>query len=510
MELLDLGNIPISSDVPAGKDVRYEPGFEALSEEMSKMSTIAGGAEIDWNNVVTLASEILEKESKHLQVACYLCYGLVKTQGIEGLSQGVHVLKEIMANFWEPMFPPKKRMKGRRGIIVWWEEKTSDFVQNTESVAWEKEKRAILIADLNAIDEFLGENMEDAPLLIPLIKHIKSVVNEKKEDQPAKNETTDKLSETDPPHKNVGVPAAMDDNMPADAMLEHGFDVIGKSASGLIAENPFNPVPYRLNRIVAWIPVDELPTAEGGKTMIPPPNEQVISAIASLYENSSWEDLAESCESNVRQFLFWLDLSRYVAESMEQLGHDDVCKVIEMETSLFAGRLKGIEQMCFSDGTPFADQATREWLEKIEQKDSGNHAGASSGGADSLKQTIAQKMNEAQQLIKQKQPDKAMTLLMESAFKSSSERERFLWKMSICKVLINLKKYQIASSHIEDMLDYIEKFNLEVWEPDNAIEALSLALTGLRLDKNDQHGSLIDSIIKKISMLDPITAMRII
>jgi len=507
MDLLELGKLPISEDSPAGKDVRYEPNFEALSTEMSKMSAISGGSEIDWKKVISLSTNILEKESKHLQVASYLCYALMKTEDIEGLVKGVHILKDLVENFWEPMFPPKKRMKGRRGIISWWEEKVSEFIDAQDNLTWEKERRDEFINDFNLLDEFLGENMEDAPLLIPLIKKIKSVINEKK-DEPEK-QPQQSLNEN--PDQTMSVQPVMDSNMKPDAMLEQGLDIIGKAASSMIAEDPFNPVPYRLNRIAAWILIDDLPTATGGKTMIPPPDEQIINAMTTLYDNSEWEDLADSCESNVRQFLFWLDLSRYVSESMEQLGHEDICKAIETETILFVTRLQGIEQMCFSDGTAFADPGTREWLDKIGQKNSENNdQKTNSDNGDSINQFIAQTMNEAQQLIKKKNLDKALSLLMEHASRSKSERERFLWKISVCRVLINRKKIQIAASYIDEILDYIEKFKLEVWEPDNAIEALSLALTGLRLQKDDKHGPLIESIIKKISMLDPITAMRIV
>ncbi|MCP3898218.1 MAG: type VI secretion system protein TssA [Desulfobacteraceae bacterium] len=501
MELLEIGKIPISEEAPAGKDVRYEPSFDALSTEMSKMGTISGGSEIDWDNVISLSSQILEKESKHLQVACYLCYGLLITKGFEGFATGLHILKEIMENFWDPMFPPKKRMKGRRGIIAWWEEKTSDFFDNAKAVTWEKEKRDALIDDLNAIDHFLEDNMEDAPLLVPYIKKIKSVVNEEKEGSSEEPET---------PTEGTAPSLDVTSDMDADSLLEHGLDVIGKVASGLIAQDPFNPVPYRLNRIVAWIPIDDLPTAEAGKTMITPPDEQIIEAMSTLYDNSEWEDLADSCESNVKQFLFWLDLSRYVAECMEQLGHIAACKAVEAETLFFVQRLEGIEQMSFSDGTPFANPETRAWLNKLGSKSSDTNSETESDKPDSIQQLISLKMGESQTLIKQKKPDQALALLIDCSSKSTSEREKFLWKMCVCKVLINLKKIQIAASFIDEILDYIEKFKLEIWEPDNAIEALSLALTGLRLQKNDRHESLIESVIKKISMLDPIKAMQII
>ncbi len=516
MELIDIGKAPVSEEAPQGKDVRYEPDFEALSQEVAKMGTISGSSEIDWDKVVALSSQILEKESKHLQVTSYLCYGLIKTSGLEGLATGVHILKDLLENFWETMFPPKKRMKGRRGIIAWWEEKTSDFIDTIKPVVWEKEKRDQFVDDLDAIDKFLGDNMEDAPLLTPFIKKIKSVVTEEREEpDPGENQDqeqniSNKVSDDNAPGKQPGFQPGLDSDMKPDALLEHGLGIIGKAASSMISENPFNPLPYRLNRLAAWIPIDDLPTASGGKTMISPPDEQIINAMATLYDNAEWEDLADSCESNIRQFLFWLDLSRYVSECMEQLGHEDICHVIEAETLLFVQRLKGIEQMCFSDGTPFADSATREWLDKIARNNSESESAPGTGGMDSLQQRVAEQMAQAQKLVKKKKFDQALTMLKDSVAASQSERERFLWKISVCKLLLRMKKTEIASSYIDDILDYIEKFKLDRWEPDNALEAFSLALTGLRLQKDSRHESLIEKIIKKISMLDPVTAIRII
>jgi len=178
MEIQNLGSTPISDKSPAGSDVRYEPSFEALSGEIAKLGSPTAITGIDWDNVVDLSVQILEKESKHLQVASYLNYGLIKTQGLEGLSQGIHVLKELLENYWDTMFPPKKRMKGRMGIIDWWSEKVTDFVSESDPVIWEQDKREVLIEELNFIDEFLGENVDDAPLLLPLIRKIQDVIEE--------------------------------------------------------------------------------------------------------------------------------------------------------------------------------------------------------------------------------------------------------------------------------------------------------------------------------------------
>ncbi|MCP3941802.1 MAG: type VI secretion system protein TssA [Desulfobacteraceae bacterium] len=516
MELLDLGNIPIPGDAPAGKDVRYEDSFEALIHEIGKLSSISDSATIDVNKVVSLGTAILKKESKHIQVAAYLGYGLMKTKKMEGLAQGVHILKELIENFWESLFPPLKRMKGRRSALVWWEKKVADFIAETDQVTWEKDKRDFLINDFDVLNQFLGENMEDAPLLNSLIQRIKSVVLEKEEPVPEpeipESAGDSEEGESDQPDGAEQAPGEvlilsdMDDA----TMFSQGLNLIGRSIEGLRQQNSFDPVPYRFNRIVPWTPVEEPPMASAGKTTLPPPDDQIITQIVSLYDSSKWQELADFCEPKVQEYPFWLDLSRYVAESMEQLEHQDVSIVIEAEILLFVSRLEGLETLCFSDGTPFADVATQEWLKQIDDKKSDDQPGSDSGPADLLEQNISQQMKEAQALIKKDKFDAALSLLVEHHIKSVSAREKFLWKIAVCRLLINEDKIKIAASYVDDILENIETYKLEAWEPDNAVDALSLVLTGLRLQENSQHEQLIESVITKISMLDPVTALKMI
>lgn len=514
--MMDLGKTPISEESPAGKDARYEADFEFLSQEIAKLSSPTASSGINWDNVIKLSAKILEKDSKHLQAASYLNYGLIKTKGLEGLCLGIHILKELIENFWETLFPPKSRMKGRKGIIVWWEEKISDFVSNADPVTWKKEKRDALIDELTYIDTFLGENMEDAPLLLPLIKRVKEAILEEKIEEPPKITeapvTVDKAKEAAGPvpvKKPAPAPQPAPDSDPP-ALLDHGLNILAKVATGLKNENPADPLPYRLNRIAAWATLDELPIAVGGKTMIPPPDEQVISMLAGLYDSGDWEALVDSSEGRVLQFLFWLDLSRYSARGMEKMGHPETARAIEAETALFVQTLKGIEALAFSDGTPFADAATAEWLKQINRKDTSTPQAGDSEKTDDIRHTLSQKMATAQQLIRESQLDAALLLFREHLSKAASERERFLWKTGLCRLLIDSDQLKIAASYIDDILSLIDTYKLETWEPDTAVDALSLALRGLRLQQNEEYEPLIESVIKRISMLDPVKALQII
>ena len=569
MELPALGKTPISEENPSGKDVRYEPDFEALSQEIAKLGSPTAGSTTDWETVKALSTSILETQSKHLQVATYYTYARMKTEGLDGFFKGVHVLKDILENFWDTMFPPKKRMKGRRGIVEWWLEKTNDFISNAETITWEAEKRDQLIDDLSFLDEFLGEKMDGAPLLRPLINQVKSIIEAEAPKEPAAEESPKpkttpetrghkKVSslkaepDSDPPkgphpvskaaseaaapkehstaskavHETAGpAPEKLVVKSPsgpgtpfsengadtdAGIMLKQGLSLLGKSVSALRQQNFFNPLPYRFSRLVAWTPIDDAPNAVGGKTMLPPPDEQIISAVTSLYNASNWQELVDACESRVKQYLFWLDLSRYVARAMEQLGHPEISDVIGAETHFYVKRLKGVEILSFSDGTPFADGETREWLRGLGAGKESSMPDSGSDRADSLKERVRIGMLDAQKLIKEQKTDAALSMMMERQTGSRSGREKFLWNLELCRVLINSKHILIASSYIDDIINAVEKYHLEKWEPDIAVDALSLVLKILRLQQKEEYEPMIESTIKKISILDPLKALNIV
>ncbi len=575
MELPALGKTPISEENPSGKDVRYEPDFEALSHEIAKLGSPTAGSTTDWDKVKKLSVSILETQSKHLQVATYYTYSQMKTEGLDGFFKGVHVLRDILENFWDTMFPPKKRMKGRRGIVEWWLEKTKDFISDAETISWKGEKRDQLIDDLSFMDEFLGENMDNAPLFRPLINQIKSVIEAEapkepsaeeslkpekpettpgaqapKESPPSKDgpepETTIKppplsketLESTTPKEPSTASKAVPETSSPAPekpvvktspapgtvgtpfsetsadtdtgVILKQGLSLLGKSVSALRQQNFFDPTPYRLSRLVAWTPIDDVPSATGGKTMLPPPDGQIISTITSLYNASNWQELVDACESRVKQYLFWLDLSRYVVQAMEQLGHPEISDVIDTETHFYVKRLKGIEILSFSDGTPFADGETREWLKGLGRGKESSMPDIGSDGPGSLKEKVRLGMHKAQKLIKEQKTDTALSMIMERQTGSVSGREKFLWKLELCRVLINSKHILIASSYIDDIINGVEKYHLEKWEPDIAVDALSLVLKVLRLQQKEEYEPLIESTIKRISILDPLKALNIV
>jgi type VI secretion system protein VasJ len=89
-----------------------------------------------------------------------------------------------------------------------------------------------------------------------------------------------------------------------------------------------------------------------------------------LYLQQSWTELVEQastmfCEGGNR---FWLDLQWYLWQGLTRAGQpwDGWADYILSDLKLLLGRLHGLEQLSWSDGTPFADEVTLTWIaEKV-------------------------------------------------------------------------------------------------------------------------------------------------
>ncbi|PKN31426.1 MAG: type VI secretion system-associated protein TagF, partial [Deltaproteobacteria bacterium HGW-Deltaproteobacteria-20] len=140
------------------------------------MSSPSAASAIDWQKILDLCADILNGRSKDLLVASYLSIALLKTRGLQGLATGVHIWRDMLTTYWETLFPVKSRMKGRRNAVEWWVEKTSAAVRGFAPEQWKKEEIEALYTDLDAIDTFLRNNMEEAPAVGPLMSIVGSVL----------------------------------------------------------------------------------------------------------------------------------------------------------------------------------------------------------------------------------------------------------------------------------------------------------------------------------------------
>jgi type VI secretion system protein VasJ len=518
----DLGKTPVSEALPAGADLTAEPLYEQLSVEIKKLSSPTAEGSIDWRTIQNLATEILGTKSKHILVACGLSLAWYHTAGWYGFAEGVRVVKDLLLTYWEQCFPDKKRMRGRRNALVWWKEQIDRLIETSEGEQWDSDARLALLDALEEIDRFLGEQMEDAPLFRSTIQAISTLITEAPAAEPespppsavkdpASPSQVDRETGTAAPPlgtRQKKESATMAENVSPEKNFARGSESLRLAATQLLQNDPFHPLAFRINRIVAWFPIETLPPASGGTTLLPPPDDQLVSSLRNLAESGNWQGLLQAAEAQMRLHLLWFDLSRYVAEALDRLGKTLASEGVAYETWLLTRRIPGIEKLTFSDGTPFADQATRDWLKEL-------HSGQERGGktaANAIQgdQELTEKLAEAQGLARDNKFAEALQILRQGLKTAGGGRERLLWTMGLCRLLCRQQHAALAFPFSETLLAQLDHYCLEQWEPELAEEALEVAYQVLRLQgKDEDGGQRMHAVLNRLALLNPARALDI-
>lgn len=522
MELLSLGKEPISTDKPTGSDVRYEPEFEELQSEIDKISSPSASGGTDWEKVGKLASEILAAKAKDLLVASYLAVAQVHTDQVEGFGVGLRVYRDLLEQFWDGLFPPKKRMRGRVAAIDWWMEKTDAAVQSLKLEPLPPERIEEFREDLRQIDRVLNDNMEDAPLLRPIERFLDSIpvlTEEKPEPEvsPSEEKAGPAAAPAQPRPTTTQLPAApaevgeMASVADAERVLRAALDMMRRVGAYFQNENLSNSMGYRWRRIASWSMVEALPPATNGQTIIPPPDTGIRNVLIDLKEKGNWETLVGMAEEKVPEYIFWLDLNRIVAEALTALGdpYEDAHEAVCQETGLFVHRLPGVENLCFADGTFLADPETQQWLKSIAIGGGAALSEPVSAGRIEDGDHMAEVIKNAQDLAKKKKLAEAVSSLQEELRSSFSKREQLLWRLGLCQILVNAKKPQLALPHLEAILQDIESYRLEEWDPDFALKGLKTVWVGFDAHSDQASKNKASDVLNRIAKLDPAWTIRL-
>ena len=516
-DLEKLGTEPISQDKPAGEDIRYEPEFEELQDEIDKLSSPTASGAIDWKKIEDLSSSILAERSKDMLVAAYLSVGLTRNRGPEGLLLGTKILRDLIKNFWDTLFPPKKRKRGRIRILEWWIEKISAEVERLRPFKIKDTELAELTEALDDIDRFLEENLPDHPSTLPLSRLIEQSVEvektEKEEPKAAEEETKGRKGQEGPAAAPstaaAAVPASGELEGPEDAKkaLSNIQGLMKKMAAILREHEPASPLGYRLLRQAIWTSVMQPPPADSGVTKIPPPPNQVKTALVNLSNVGEWQKLVNACEANLVQRPLWLDLNRHSAAALRAQGseYEKAAQAVEGETSCLMRMVPELAELKFSDGTPLADDETKAWLASLTSA-----AAQGSAAAPVEKDPFTQAFSKAQALAASKQLSDALALLQEGLKASPSMRDRFRWRILIVKLLVQAKKQHFAYAHINEIIREIDEHGLEQWEPELAFEGLQAAWQGLSKAADPAMKKRAREIVMRMSGLDTRSVLEII
>ena len=210
----------------------------------------------------------------------------------------------------------------------------------------------------------------------------------------------------------------------------------------------------------------------------------------------------------------WLGLQRIGAQACAGLGepYKAVEQAILFETGLFVKRLPDITKLSFSDGTPFCDDATKEWLAKqVMQVFSEGDGSAQKKDSDAaLADAVEEEKKQVATLSASGKTEAALDLLQKAIRNSSNERDNFRRSIIMCNMLLTAKQPDIALSILDSLDAKIQLYHLDKWDPDLAVEAWGIMVKVLKVARANKppplQASMTDkqnTILSKISQIDP-------
>ncbi|MGA7827834.1 MAG: type VI secretion system protein TssA [Geobacteraceae bacterium] len=518
MDISELGRHPISIDKPTGVDIRYDPSFDELQTEVDKLSSPAAAGSVNWEKVCRFASEILMNRSKDLVAAGYLAVSLIYRRQNDGFAMGLNLYLDLLENFWEDLYPPKHRARGRVRAIEWWAVKTEIALKQQKGLSFPSVQLDLIRNNLSRLEILLSERLENAPSLVGIREAINGLSSEiEKVPRPEPRLST--VSDTE--EEAVSNPAGKEEDISSEGSsgrnivssheagqaLEDGMNKIREASFYLWKQDLAVAVAYRMTRKAAWYSVEDLPPAVNGRTRIPPPTTVEKNLLFGLRNKGDAEALLKAAEARLTQYIFWLDLNRLSAEALSRLGtrFERAYQTVCQETSFLLLRLPGLEELSFSDGTPFATPETRQWLESITcQRASVGKASQSFPDAPlvEMEEVIKESIDEIQLLLRKGRLIEAMENVQEKLRASSSRREMLHWRLALSTMLVDIGKSKLAIPHIDQILMDMDKHGLEEYEPMLAMSGLRLAWFTLDAQPDQKFKDRASDVLHRIGRVD--------
>lgn len=491
-DIAGLINDPIPGDTPCGISVKYEENYQALEAELAKQESLTA-ATVDWHKVEQLSRTILGNESKDLLVACYLAVALQNNKGYAGLASGVALVQGLCEQWWDDLFPPLKRIRGRTAAINWLVEKVG---WQLESKPPEGETLALvpdLYQQIHGLDIWLAEKMEDkAPDMSAIVRPLRQLKKSVEAEQAAKatpapkaesasepaRPTALEVPDTAPPKPvtpavtasaaaapKTEINADVGSDSEANKALRQIQDALRKLATYYGENAPAQPRRFRLARYALWLNIDALPPNKEGKTQVPPPSKDLAARVQQALDQQDYAGAIEQVEKQLVKLPYWFEGQRLLVMAMEQMGgsHKAAMQVVITELKGLVERLPGLLELGYSDGTAFVDDATRFWLNQtvlVAEQPQGQ------GGEQG--DELTDRQVQATRLAASGKVAEAVNELQDYARHCGSKRQEYRTRMVLAELLLDSGQAAAALPILVRLSDYLELHNLAEWEPDIA------------------------------------------
>ncbi len=461
-----------------GEDISYDEKFEEIKAETEKLSSVTG-EQPDWSSIAVTSEELLQDKSKDFRVACYLAACKARSN-VDGMLDALVLLREMADQYWEDMYPPLRRVRARAGMLGWMSDQVGPAARELKLTAGDHPKVLAIDAYSKEFDakfrEILGEHYTGISALRDAIRHWVQTCPKPAAPKPAE---PDKPAAGAAPAATPAKPApvaapagggvAGDVNTPEEAQkaLKPVGQLLKKIAAQLRSQKPEDELAYRFNRIGAWIELNKAPPAPNeGKSLVPPPPPHTRNALDTMLQSNDWLNLLNAAETQAGNHILWLDPHRLSATAMGALGALFVKAKEELllQVAVLLKRCPTLPNLAFNDGTPFADGATKMWIEN-EVLPVMSAGGGGGGGHAQAGGALAEPLKEARDLAVKGDLGKALEVVRLASSSAPTPAEAFRGRLAMGQLCLGASQWAIARSQLDGLVKEIERHNLTAWDP---------------------------------------------
>jgi type VI secretion system protein VasJ len=491
---------PISDAAPVGKDPGYDDDFQRMREEVNKLSAA------DAERVVQLAEKLLVQTCKDLRVATYYLWARLQMDGEAGLADGLTLLAALVERYAADVLPA--RANSRKMALEWLaSSKVLDSLSLYPEVVRSEAERTV--AALAWLERGLEAWPQDQrPALGALYGALSTRLNQ--------SGGVDALV---PQHSASHDPNAHG-ALSSSPAIKSGRDLLdsGRSLAGYLREQPQGWLAaHRLMKSLRWDSLHQSPPEDAnGNTRLAPPRSEYRAQLKRLYLQQSWTELLDLVERVYAEGVnhFWLDLQWYLyqALSKQPVPLDGWADIVKRDLGMFLERLPGLELLKWSDGSPFADETTRDW---ITQHVSGNRPQqwlpAPKAALATADTEILALEDEALAQADSDGVEAALTWLAQRPGVHSG-RQRWLLRLLMARVVEQYGKSDLAVHLLGELDTTAQQHVLQTWEPELNFEvkARLLKLLRLKAQRNDADKPALarrtEALLAALVAIDPVRA----
>ncbi|MDY6920089.1 MAG: type VI secretion system protein TssA [Pseudomonadota bacterium] len=499
-EITQLATAAIAEAEPAGRNVRLEPVFEAIEQELAKLESVTVAEPVRWDQVAAGCRQILQRESKDFLVAVFLARAWCEQHPVTGLTRGLQLIEQLAESFWQQAFPPTQRLRGRARAVDWLVDQCHPLLEQCQPRDVDASALQALEQSLGRLDQLLLERMtEQAPNLAEIRHTVKRLSEGLQAQHSAVKAAAGSHAPAQPPPVSgrtataavqagtaaASAPVPVSGDKELMAVYRQSQAQLRYASLYLLEQDPLQPEPFRINRFITWLGVTTLPPATEQRTQLRPVARDKLDGFQRLQQEQRWRELVLTLEPSLVQAPFWLTGQRQLHEALTALGAEAAAQVVAAGVKEFVRRLPGVEQLSFSDGSAFADAATVQWIKNLERE-------PSAAAADTRIQVDTTEVSpewersyaDAEALADQQELRQALALFQQGVARSVSLREQALWRFNQARFCFERGLWQLAMPLLESLDRQLHDLGVQDWEPQMTKRVLELQLRCLQ-QQND-------------------------